>query len=37
VREGIDGTVVKLDTLVDEYRLALEDYVTRVQMLDFVV
>jgi CRP/FNR family transcriptional regulator, cyclic AMP receptor protein len=37
VREGSDGTVVKLDTLVDEYRLALEDYVTRVQMLDFVV
>jgi CRP/FNR family transcriptional regulator, cyclic AMP receptor protein len=36
-REGTDGTVVKLDTLLDEYRATLEDYVTRVQMLDFVV
>lgn len=37
VREGADGTVVQLDTLLDEYRVALEDYVTRIQMLDFVV
>jgi CRP/FNR family transcriptional regulator, cyclic AMP receptor protein len=36
-REGADGTVVKLDALVDEYRGALEDYVTRIQLLDFVV
>lgn len=36
-RDSKDGVVVKLDTLIDEYRLALEDYVTRVQLLDFVV
>jgi CRP/FNR family transcriptional regulator, cyclic AMP receptor protein len=36
-REDRDGVVVKLDTLVDEYKAALEDYVTRVQLLDFVV
>jgi CRP/FNR family transcriptional regulator, cyclic AMP receptor protein len=36
-REGADGTVVSLDTLLDEGRFALEDYVTRVQMLDYVV
>jgi CRP/FNR family transcriptional regulator, cyclic AMP receptor protein len=36
-REDADGVVVKLDTLVDEYKAALEDYVTRVQLLDFVV
>jgi CRP-like cAMP-binding protein len=29
--------VVKLDLLVDEYKSALGDYLTRVQMLDFVV
>jgi CRP/FNR family cyclic AMP-dependent transcriptional regulator len=29
--------VVKLDLLVDEYKAALADYLTRVQMLDFVV
>jgi len=29
--------VVKLDLLVDEYKAALTDYLTRVQMLDFVV
>lgn len=36
-REGKDSVVVKLDTLVDEYRTALEDYVTKIQLLDFVV
>jgi CRP-like cAMP-binding protein len=36
-REDGDSVVVKLDTLIDEYQAVLEDYVTRVQMLDFVV
>jgi len=36
-RAGKDGVVVKLDVLADEYHAALEDYVTRLQMLDFVV
>jgi CRP-like cAMP-binding protein len=36
-RAGKDGLVVKLDVLIDEYQSALEDYVTRLQMLDFVV
>jgi CRP/FNR family cyclic AMP-dependent transcriptional regulator len=35
-KEG-EATVVALDLLVDEYRAALADYLTRVQMLDFVV
>lgn len=30
-------TLVQLDMLVDEYKAALADYLTRVQMLDFVV
>ena len=37
VREGEGGVVVKLDTLIDEYKSNLDDYVTRVQLLDFVV
>lgn len=37
VREGEGGVVVKLDTLVDEYKAKLDDYTTRVQLLDFVV
>lgn len=37
VREGEGGVVVKLDTLIDEYKTQLDDYVTRVQLLDFVV
>lgn len=37
IREGKDGVVVKLDVLVDPYKEALEDYVTRLQLLDFVV
>lgn len=37
--ERLNGekSVVKLDLLVDEYKAALSDYLTRVQMLDFVV
>ena len=37
LRAGKDGVVVKLDVLIDEYHAALEDYVTRLQMLDYVV
>src|SRR5690606_613885 len=37
VRAGGDGTVVKLDMLIDEYRAALEGYVTQLQLLDVVV
>ena len=37
VREGEGGVVVKLDTLVEEYKAKLDDYTTRVQLLDFVV
>ena len=38
VRCGACGSVFNaLDTLVDESKAALEDYVTRVQLLDFVV
>jgi CRP-like cAMP-binding protein len=35
-KEG-ERTVVALDLLVDDYKNALSDYLTRVQMLDFVV
>ncbi len=31
------GVLVKLDLLIDEYQNALRDYLTRVQLLDFVV
>jgi CRP/FNR family cyclic AMP-dependent transcriptional regulator len=37
IRAGADGVVMKLDLLIDEYRTALQDYLTRLQMLDFVV
>lgn len=37
VRSGEDGLVVKLDMLIDEYRAALESYVTQLQLLDVVV
>ena len=37
VREASDGVVVKLDTLVDEFKSKLDDYTTRIQLLDFVV
>ncbi|MBL8607286.1 MAG: cyclic nucleotide-binding domain-containing protein [Myxococcales bacterium] len=36
-REGADGVVVKLDTLVDEFKAKLDDYTTKLQLLDFVV
>jgi len=37
VREDPAGVVVKLDTLVDEFRAKLDDYSVRLQLLDFVV
>ena len=37
VREDSSGVVVKLDTLVDEFKAKLDDYVVRLQLLDFVV
>jgi CRP/FNR family transcriptional regulator, cyclic AMP receptor protein len=36
-REDKSGVVMKLDTLVEDTKLKLDDYVTRVQLLDFVV
>lgn len=36
-REDATGVVVKLDALVDEYKAKLDDYTTRLQLLDFVV
>jgi CRP-like cAMP-binding protein len=36
-REGEGGVVMKLDTMIDDYTKTLADYVTRVQLLDFVV
>ena len=36
--ESVDDTVlVKLDLLIEDYAASLADYLTRVQMLDFVV
>ncbi|MDF2696891.1 MAG: hypothetical protein K0S65_5274 [Labilithrix sp.] len=37
VREGEGGVVVKLDKPIDEFKAKLDDYTTRVQLLDFVV
>jgi hypothetical protein len=37
VREGEGGVVVKLDKQIDEYKAKLDDYTTRVQLLDYVV
>ncbi len=37
VREGEGGVVVKLDPPIDEFKAKLDDYTTRVQLLDFVV
>ena len=37
VREDGVGVVVKLDTLVDEFKSKLDDYSVRLQLLDFVV
>ena len=36
-RDGPDGVVVKLEVMIDSYKAMLEDYVTRLQMLDYVV
>ena len=36
-RAGPDGVVMKLDLLIDPYKRTLEDYVTRLQLLDYVV
>jgi hypothetical protein len=37
--EGVDegGVLIKLDMLIEAYATVLRDYLTRVQMLDFVV
>jgi CRP-like cAMP-binding protein len=37
--EGSDGTefVIKLDLLIEDYNRAIEDHLTRLQMLDFVL
>ena len=37
VRAGADGVVMKLDLLIDEYKSALQDYLTSLQMLDYIV
>jgi CRP/FNR family cyclic AMP-dependent transcriptional regulator len=37
VRAGTDGVVMKLDLLFDEYKSALQDYLTSLQMLDYIV
>lgn len=37
LREDAGAVVVKLDTLVDEFRAKLDDYSVRLQLLDFVV
>jgi CRP/FNR family transcriptional regulator, cyclic AMP receptor protein len=36
-RQADDGVVVKLDTLLDDTRVAVETYVTQIQLMDFVV
>jgi CRP-like cAMP-binding protein len=37
LREDSAGVVVKLDTLVDEFKAKLDDYSVRLQLLDYVV
>jgi CRP/FNR family transcriptional regulator, cyclic AMP receptor protein len=37
LREDASGVVVKLDTLVDEFKAKLDDYGVRLQLLDYVV
>ncbi len=37
IREGGGSVVVKLDTLVDEFKTKLDDYTVKVQLLDYVV
>ena len=32
-----NGTLIKLDLFIDQYATVLRDYLTRVQMLDYVV
>lgn len=36
-REDPGAVVVKLDTLIDEFKAQFDDYTTRLQLLDFVV
>lgn len=36
-RSGKDGILLKLDLLIDEYKAALNGYMTELQMLDYVV
>jgi CRP-like cAMP-binding protein len=36
-RAGQDSALIRLDLLINEYAAALQDYLTRLQMLDFVV
>jgi len=35
--DGGDGVLIRLDLLIEQYAAVLRDYLTRVQMLDFVV
>ena len=37
LREDNGAVVVKLDTLVDEFKAKLDDYSVRLQLLDYVV
>jgi CRP-like cAMP-binding protein len=37
IRAGADGVVMQLDLLIDAYKTAMFDYITRLQMLDFVI
>jgi CRP/FNR family cyclic AMP-dependent transcriptional regulator len=37
IRAGADGVVMQLDLLIDQYKQAILDYITRLQMLDFVI
>lgn len=36
-RDGPDGVVVKLDPMIDSYKKQLEDYVTHLQLLNYVI
>jgi CRP/FNR family cyclic AMP-dependent transcriptional regulator len=37
IRAGNDGVVMQLDLLIADYKAAMLDYITRLQMLDFVI
>jgi len=37
LREAGNGVVLKLDAPIDEFKIKLDNYTTRVQLLDFVV